>query len=86
MRKIIYIGIVVVFCMGLFMPLVTANAMPYFEDATVISDEVNMRMRPTTDSPVIMQLNEGTRIGVFCEEEDRLVPDHIRQLPGIYQL
>jgi uncharacterized protein YgiM (DUF1202 family) len=45
-----------------------ANAMPYFEEATVTGDEVNMRMRPSTDSPVIMQLPEGTRIGVFCEE------------------
>ena len=44
--------------------------MPYFEEATVIGDEVNMRMRPSTDSPVITQLGEGTRIGVFCEEQD----------------
>lgn len=70
MKKIFYIVVAMIFCITVFMPVATANAMPYFEDATVIGDEVNMRMRPTTDSPVIMQLAEGTRIGVFCEEEE----------------
>lgn len=70
MKKLTYLIIAVFFCTALFLPVTTANAMPYFEDATVISDEVNMRMRPTTDSPVILQLNLGTRIGVFCEEEE----------------
>lgn len=70
MKKIFFILIIIVFCITIFVPINTAFAMPYFEDATVMGDEVNMRMRPTTDSPVIMQLNEGTRIGVFCEEEE----------------
>ncbi|MDD5016781.1 MAG: SH3 domain-containing protein [Eubacteriales bacterium] len=33
-----------------------------------MGDDVNMRLRPTTDSPVITQLDDGTRIGVYCEE------------------
>ncbi len=70
MRKILYASLVFIFCIALLVPANTAQAMPYFEDATVMGDEVNMRMRPTTDSPVIMQLNKGTRIGVFCEEEE----------------
>lgn len=70
MKKAILLLLSVVFCAILFIPTTTANAMPYFEDATVIGEEVNMRMRPTTDSPVITQLDEGARIGVFCEEED----------------
>ena len=68
MKKIVYIIAAMVLCISFFVPITTANAMPYFEDATVMGDEVNMRMRPTTDSPVIMQLKQGTRIGVFCEE------------------
>ena len=70
MKKICFTLIIFVFCVTFLIPINTAQAMPYFEDATVMGDEVNMRMRPTTESPVIMQLNEGTRIGVFCEEED----------------
>lgn len=70
MKKAVYIVISVIFGLMLVLPAGTANAMPYFEEATVNGDEVNMRMRPTTDSPVIMQLSEGTRIGVFCEEEE----------------
>ncbi len=70
MKKTVTILLSLILCATLFIPMTVANAMPYFEDATVISDEVNMRMRPTTDSPVIMQLSQGTRIGVFCEEVD----------------
>ncbi len=70
MKKGIYIILTVIFCVTLFAPFSSANAMPYFEEATVTADEVNMRMRPTTESPVIMQLTAGTRIGVFCEEAD----------------
>lgn len=68
MKKGIYIIITAILCLSLFAPVGTAHAMPYFEEATVTADEVNMRMRPSTDSPVIMQLTAGTRIGVFCEE------------------
>ena len=70
MKKSIIILLVFIFCATLFLPVTQANAMPYFEDATVVGDEVNMRMRPTTDAPVVMKLEQGARIGVFCEEAD----------------
>ena len=70
MKRIICVFIAIAVLVVLFAPLGSAYAMPYFEDATVTGDEVNMRMRPTTDSPIIMKLPQGTRIGVFCEEID----------------
>ncbi|MEZ4357934.1 MAG: SH3 domain-containing protein [Eubacteriales bacterium] len=51
----------------LFIPK-NAYAVPVFEDATVIAEEVNMRLRPDTSSPIVLQLDEGARIGVFEEE------------------
>ncbi len=48
----------------------TADAIASFEEATVIASDVNMRLRPTVDSPFVLKLQEGTRIGVFCEEAD----------------
>lgn len=68
MRKAICLLLVLVTIAVLFAPLGSASAMPYFEDATVKGESVNMRMRPTTDSPVVIQLSQGDRIGVFCEE------------------
>lgn len=68
MKKVMFFFMALAVCIALFVPVQTANAMPYFEDATIIGDEVNMRMRPTTDAPIILKLDEGTRIGVFCEE------------------
>ncbi len=68
MKKTVFIFFITIICAALFAPVTQAEAMPYFEDATVINDEVNMRMRPSTDSPVVMKLEQGARIGVFCEE------------------
>ncbi len=48
----------------------SAGAISSFEEATVIASDVNMRLRPTVDSPFVLKLREGTRIGVFCEEVD----------------
>ncbi len=48
----------------------TAEAIPAFEEAIIIADEVNMRLRPTVDSPFVLKLTNGTRVGVFCEEVD----------------
>lgn len=45
-------------------------AIPSFEEAVIIASGVNMRMRPTAESPQILQLENGTRVGVFCEEVD----------------
>ncbi|MBT3319653.1 MAG: SH3 domain-containing protein [Clostridia bacterium] len=81
MKKTVMLILLAVVFAASFVPTTTANAMPYFEDATVIGEEVNMRMRPSTDSPVITQLNEGARIGVFCEEE----PGWYRIIYGNYR-
>lgn len=70
MKKIVLLCISLIMLMISCFPAGTALAMPYFEDATITSDEVNMRMRPTTDSPVVTQLPEGARVGVFCEETE----------------
>jgi len=70
MKKGIGLFLVISAVMALFIPVHSANAMPYFEDATIIGDEVNMRMRPTTEAPVIMTLAQGDRVGVFCEETE----------------
>jgi uncharacterized protein YgiM (DUF1202 family) len=45
-----------------------AYAIPAFEEATITADDVNMRLRPDTDSPVVLKFKKGTRIGVFTEE------------------
>lgn len=51
----------------IFMPN-EAEAMPSFEEATVTGNEVNMRLRPDTEAPIVLKLKQGTRIGVFEEE------------------
>ena len=45
-----------------------ANAMPYFEDATVMCESLDVHIRASQDSSVITTLENGARIGVFCEE------------------
>lgn len=57
----------------LFVLLLTpreVRAVPQFEDAIITGDQVNMRLRPSTDSPVVLKFDETTRVGVFCEEVD----------------
>ncbi len=56
-------------------------AIPNFEEATVIGDDVNMRLRPSTDSPFVLKLDKDTRIGVFSEE----VPGWYRVIYGNYR-
>jgi len=57
--------------MSLFaVPTKALAAIPAFEEATIIGDGVNMRLRPTVDSPFVLKLDNGTRVGVFCEEVD----------------
>ena len=70
MKRILLFIICAVFVVSAVFPAQAALAEEsYFEEATVIADEVNMRLRPTTDSPVITVLRNGARIGVYCEEE-----------------
>jgi len=62
-------------------PAAPADISNYFEDATVIAEEVNLRLRPTTDSPSVSVLHQGNRIGVFCEEQ----PGWYRVIFGNYR-
>lgn len=63
-------GFLLILAIVLMLFLPKTNALPKFEEAVIIGDEVNMRLRPSTDSPYVLKLDKGTRIGVFCEEED----------------
>ena len=68
-----WISVVCALCIALGVMSVfpkTAGAISSFEEATVIASDVNMRLRPTVESPFVLKLREGTRIGVFCEEAD----------------
>lgn len=62
-------------------PLGEARADSFFEEATVTANEVNMRLRPTTESPVVTVLIKGARLGVYCEEQ----PGWYRVIYGNYR-
>lgn len=59
----------------------TAKALPRFEEAIITGDDVNMRLRPTVDSPVVLKFSESTRVGVFSEENE----DWYRIIYGNYR-
>jgi len=73
-------GITIICLLALILPS-TASAMPYFEDATVTTDEIDVMIRPSKDSGVVTTLQNGARIGVFCEE----VPGWYRIIYGNYR-
>ena len=54
--------------MLIFLPGQARAAIPAFEEATVTAQDVNMRLRPDTNSPIVLKLAKGSRIGVFDEE------------------
>jgi len=69
-RKILFQFI---FCMGVALALLiamprNAGATVHFEEAIITGDQVNMRLRPCTEAPIVLKFSETTRIGVFCEE------------------
>jgi len=41
-----------------------------FEEGTVTGQNVNMRLRPSLESPVVCQIDTGARIGIYCEYDD----------------
>ena len=66
-----YIGFIVLLIVVsflLFSPRTAHAEELNFDEAVITADEVNMRLRPTPDSPAIYRFEENTRIGVFCEE------------------
>ncbi len=60
---------IVLIALFLVLPKDVQAAM-HFEEAIITGDDVNMRLRPSTDAPIVMKFSESTRIGVFCEEGD----------------
>lgn len=69
-RPISLVLCTIVLIAGLFAFPKQSEAIPPFEEATIIANDVNMRLRPTVDSPFVLKLENGTRVGVFCEEID----------------
>ncbi len=67
-KKLMIVGLAVLMLSAVFPTEIFA--LPPFEEATIIKDSVNMRLRPDTESPVILKFDKGTRIGVFEEETD----------------
>ncbi len=68
MKRFLILILVIAFMLVTF-PVQTALASDtFFEEATVIEDGASMRLRPSEDSPVVTELESGTRIGVYCEE------------------
>ncbi|MBQ4040924.1 MAG: peptidoglycan-binding protein [Oscillospiraceae bacterium] len=54
--------------MGVFALTAPAEAGSLFEEALITEEGVNMRLRPDTESPVILKFDEAVRVGVYCEE------------------
>ncbi|MGI5848601.1 MAG: SH3 domain-containing protein [Christensenellales bacterium] len=81
MKRVLLVFVCAVIIVTLF-PITAAHASEsYFEEATVIAEDVNLRLRPTTDSPVVTVLKNGARIGVYCEEQ----PGWYRVIFGNYR-
>lgn len=70
-RMPVFLGMTLL-VLGIFLSLtvVRGMAMPEFEEAIITGDQVNMRLRPSKDSPVVVQFSKSARVGVFCEETD----------------
>jgi hypothetical protein len=75
--------VLLVMVLGLLLMLPTkasANVMD-FDDAIAIGEEINLIIRPNANESVVKQLDSGTRIGVYCEEE----PGWFRVIYGNYR-
>jgi len=65
----------------MFIPTVSNAEVAKFEEGTVISDSINMRNRPSLDAPIVCVIDEGSRIGIYCEYDN----DWIRVIYGNYR-
>jgi SH3-like domain-containing protein len=74
------IAIVLLFFI-LLSPIVSSAEIVTFEEGTVISDKINMRLRPSLDAPIVFTIDEGSRIGIYCEYDN----DWIRVIYGNYR-
>ena len=75
MMMLIVITILIAF------PINALAGLSKFEEGTVISNGINMRLRPSINSPIVCEIDEGARIGIYCEYED----DWIRVIYGNYR-
>jgi len=62
-------------------PISAAADAARFEEGTVTSDNINMRLRPSLKAPVVTTIDQGARIGIYCEYEN----DWIRVIYGNYR-
>ena len=60
---VVLIGILAVFPIG-------ANAEAKFEEGSIDVDLTKLYLRPSEDSPIVCELAEGSRVGVYDEEDD----------------
>lgn len=79
--KKLFIFILVIASIIMMLPAEAFAEGSFFEEATVTGEEVNMRLRPSDDAPVVTVLQKGDRIGVYCEEQ----PGWYRAIFGNYR-
>ncbi len=70
LKKVIWLTAVLVVLMLLMLPKPAYADAARFEEGTVTGQNVNMRLRPSVDSPVVCQIDTGSRIGIYCEYDD----------------
>ena len=51
-----------------------------FEEGTVTSTAINIRVRPSLDARIVHSIDEGVRIGIYCKCDN----DWIRVIYGNY--
>ena len=69
-KKIVWLAAGLLMFLLLLAPKPVFADSAQFEEGTVTGEHVNMRLRPSLDSPVICQIDTGARIGIYCEYED----------------
>ena len=80
-KKVLLIMLIAAVAAAIFPIHIACAADTYFEEGTVITEDADLHLRPTADSPAVTVLESGMRIGVFCEEE----PGWYRVIFGNYR-
>jgi len=82
MMKIRYkVTALLVLTLIIAMPDVVSAQTVIFEEGTVTSTAINIRIRPSLDAPIVHSVDEGARIGIYCEYDN----DWIRVIYGNYR-
>lgn len=69
-KKYLWLAAAVILFVLLLLPKTAFADSAQFEEGTVTGVKVNMRLRPSIDSPVVCQIDTGARIGIYCEYDD----------------